>query len=870
MRSDTGAIHLPTGTVTFMFTDVEGSTTILRELGDARFADLLGTHSRIIRGEIAEHGGTEVGSEGDSHFAVFSSAVEAVRAVVRIQHAMVAATAEYKLLRVRAGLHTGAAVLGGDNYVGVAVNLASRISNSGHGGQIVISEATAQLIMGHLDRGLSVRSLGRYRLAGFSEPTAIHQIVIEGVDNDFPPLRATPVESRLPRSSTDFVGRAEEIERGVSILQDHRLLTLTGPGGTGKTRLALELARRLEPQYAEGAFFVALASINDSELLPMTTLEALGLKIAGGTDPLQHLKRFLIDREILLVLDNYEHLREGTPFVSELLATAPRVSMIATSRSPLRLAGERELAVPPLSTPEGNSFASAAQADGVRLFMSRAMAVQPAFELSDTNVATVAAITRSLDGLPLAIELAASRLRTFTPELVLERLSNQMLSSPSADLPPRQQTIVNAIGWSYDLLDDEGKQLFEKLSVFGGSFGFDHAEQVVGGGPGFLDGIAELVDQSLLRQSTTSGSQRFRMLTVIKDFAYAALVARGNDRDMLDRHAAVYLQLANEASSEILTSRQLEWLGRLSDDHDNLRAAFDYAISIRDVDTALGLSGSLWRFWQIRGHLTEGRHRIQQALDLPLPFEPVLRAQALIGLGSLSYWQGDWEGMLDPYNEALELARKIRDDEQVAEALYNLSFGVGYAGDFESAFALLYESLELSQRSGRGLGVARAHWGIGNLAVYQDNWELALSSFLKAIKEFSSIDAPFDLGWAWFMLAHTYLKTDELTEAKTPLAEALAIFAEVEDVSALALIFEFMGVLTFLTGDENRAQYFVGAAQRLKADTGVAIADVDLNQYEELADLEMKRAGEGLALYEEGLNASLEAVAGAALEMLPA
>jgi predicted ATPase len=772
-------------------------------------------------------------------------------------------------LRVRIGLHTGNGVLGGDNYVGVDVHRASRISDSAHGGQVLVSDITARLVENHLPEGARLEPLGRYRLTGFPEPSSLHQVVGEGLPAEFPPLRSQRAGSLLPAPLTDFVGRSEEISAGLVVLENHRLLTLTGPGGTGKTRLALEIARTAEPGFADGAYFVALASLTDSALVPMTVLEALQLKTAGGIDPMEHLTRHLADRSVLLVLDNFEQLLEGAPVVSELLAASPGLSVIVTSRSPLRVRGERELPVPPLGVPStGDDVSTIVQSDGVRLFVSRAEAVRPDFSLDDENIETVSAITRSLDGLPLAIELAASRLRSLTPELVLERLGNQLLAAQASDLPARQQTIVNAIGWSYDLLDESSKILFEELSVFSGSFGLEQAELVCSDLQDVLDGLSELVEQSLVRQTSTTGEPRYRMLSVIREFAYAALVARGGDRKLLDRHASVYLALARRADPEILTSRQQQWLTRLSEDHDNLRAAFDHAIATHDETTALGLAGCLWRFWQIRGHLIEGRRRVETALALSAGSDPLLQARALTGLGGILYWQGEWEAMLEPYAEALELSRLDGDEEAISEAMYNLSFARGYDGDLEGAEELLHESLELSERIARPIGVGRAEWGLANMGVYREDYSESIDRLHRAVSMFSGLDAPFDLGWSWFMLAHTYHKRGESDLAREPLRNALEIFSTVGDVSALALIFGLLAALMVTDSQSELAAFFTGAAHRVESDTGVAIGDVDLNRYPEMVEFLDNLDLASRASFEEGTNVSTDVVVERAFQTL--
>jgi predicted ATPase len=724
-----------------------------------------------------------------------------------------------------------------------------------------VSDVTASLVEAQLPTTTSIRPLGRYRLSGFAEPASIFQISVDGLSEDFPALRTARAASQLPASLSDFVGRVDEIASALAILAQHRLLTLTGPGGTGKTRLSLEIARQAEPNYADGAYFVSLASLRDVDLIPATILDEIKVIRAGTVDPWEHLKRQLESRQMLMILDNFEQLTEGSSMVGDLLAAAPELVLIVTSRSPLRVAGERELPVPPLGVPgEGQRVARAEDADGVRLFVNRAEAVRPDFSLDDGNVAVVSQIVRSLDGLPLAIELAASRLRSLTPELVLDRLGNQLLTSRSADLPARQQTIVNAIGWSYDLLVDVRKRLLEELSVFSGSFGLNEAELVCMDHPDVLDGITELVEQSLLRQLSASGEPRFRMLTVIREFAYGALVTRGADRDVLDRHADVYLGLAERADVEILTSRRQQWLERLSSDHDNLRAAFDHAVTIGDADRALRLTGSLWRFWQMAGYLREGLQRLETALGMSGPSAPASRARALTAMGGLLYWQGEWEATLAPYREALEIYREVGDTAEIADAVYNLSFPVSHTADLDAAESLLRESLVLSESIDRKIGVGRAFWGLGNVDVFREEWDSAIEANKRAVEEFSQLDAPYDLGWAWFMLGHTNIRKGATEEAIPPTSNSLDLFADVGDVSALALIIDLVSELMLVSSDRESASYFAGAQTRIKVDTGIGISDAEVNQYPGVKEFYKSMDDLDRASFDEGYNAPLDDV----------
>ena len=849
---------LPTGRLTFMFTDIEGSTRTLQQIGDEAFAELIRKHHGVIRKALEQGGGIEVSTEGDSFFAVFPDVIEAVQTAAQIQIELAKQSAFWSApVSVRLGLHTGVGMLGGDNYVGVDVNKASRVASAAHGGEVLLSDSVGQIVRAARGDDATL-SLGRYKLAGFAEAEMLHRLVAPGLESAFPPPRARHADSRLPAPATEFVGREDEIVQGVEAIRMSRLVTLTGPGGTGKTRLAIEIARRLELEIPDGVAFVSLASLNDADLVIGAILEVLELQIAGGVDPTERLTRYLSERRVLLVLDNLEQLHDVGWVVSRLLEGAPGLRVLATSRVPLRLGAEREIQVPPLEVPQDDAPQEAiAQVAGVRLFMARATAVRPGFELTPENTTTVAGIARSLEGLPLAIELAASRMRSLTPEIILERLGNQLLAAPASDVPARQQTIVNAIGWSYDLLTPRVRMVFEELSVFSGSFGLTEAEIVCGQQEDVLDCLIDLVEQSLLRQTETSGDPRFRMLTVIRDFGYAALVARGDEAEVAARHSRVYSEMAQQAAQEILTSRQLIWLSALGNDHDNLRAAFDRALAGDDQDTALAIAASLWRFWQITGRLDEAEDRLRAALGKSSGGDPPLRARALTGLGGILYWKGVWDDTIEPYREALEIHLALGDQVGTAEALYNLSFPRGYTGDYEEAERLLRESLELSEEIGWTLGVGRAYWALANIASYSKDWELSLQHANKAVEIFSELDAPFDLGWAWYMLAHANIRSMRPEMAREALAAALEIFTLVKDVSALALILETVSYVALLLGDSD-AVYFAGVAQRLKQDTGVQIGDVEVISFPEIREHLVNMSDTARAQFDTGFHANLE------------
>jgi predicted ATPase/class 3 adenylate cyclase len=846
-----------------MFTDVAGSTRLVRQLGDEVFARVLRRHHELVRAVLRDHQGVEVATEGDSFFAVFEDVPEAIAAAAELMRALAAERWEQDIeLPVRVGVHTGSAVMGGDDYVGVDVHRAARISASAHGGQVILSAVTTRLAGDRLPAGAELVELGKYRLADLPDAESLFQLSIDGLPSDFPPPQAADTLSRLPTLLNEFVGRESELAQGAAMLREHRLVTLTGPGGTGKTRLSIELARRLEPEFEDGSYFVPLSTIHDVELIPTAILGELGLTTAGNVDPTEHLTRYLADKQALLVLDNFEQLLSGAALVVTLLGQAPDVKVFVTSRAPLRIMGEREFPVPPLPVPTGGEV-SVDDADrwaSMQLFARRAAAVRPDFELTPGNVATISSIASRLDGLPLAIELAASRMRSLTPELILQRLDNRLLASSGSDLPARQQTIVDAIGWSYDLLEEPTRRLFELCSVFAGSFALTEAERVCrfeDEGIDVFDGLVVLVENSLLLQTESFGEPRFRMLTVIREYGYAALTTRGGEDEMQERHAAAYLEVAEAAEAEILTSRQGHWLERFTADHDNLRAALDWATRNERADIALRLVAALWRFWQIRGHLQEGRQRVEAALDLE-GGDPRARAAALTALGGILYWQGKWEETVEPYSGALKLYQECDDESDITEALYNLSFTHAYAEDYEQARELLDESLRTSERLGLQVGVGRAYWGLGNVAGFQENFDGLIGYMRRATEEFEGLDRPFDLGWAWFMSGYGYQHLGDTKEARRYLLKAMDMFAGVLDVSALTLIFELLAVVSVMEGDGPTAARLGGAAHRLKADTGVAIGDITFNRYPELLEFLAEPDEPTKIAYEEGHRLSVD------------
>jgi predicted ATPase/class 3 adenylate cyclase len=671
---------LPTGTVTFLFTDVEGSTRLVQALGD-QYPELLAAHDAFMRGAIREHGGVEVSTEGDAFFAVFDSPQAAVSAVVAAQRALSACTTwpGHATVRVRMGLHTGEGRHGGDNYVGIDVHRAARIAAAAHGGQVLLSEATRAMIEGSEPPGVGLRELGPFRLKDLDEPMRLHQLAIDGLEADYPPPRARRLGS-LPTPRTSFVGREAVLGELRELLPTTRLLLLAGPGGAGKTRLGLELARSVADEYADGAFFVPLEAITDSQLVASAILQSLDVP-PGSRHAEETLRETLAPMRVLLVLDNLEQIPGAGGVVDDLLQTAPGLKVVATSRVALRVYGEQEYHVPPLSLPDTAQAPEAlAGYEGVALFVERARASRPDFRLTDANAPSVAEICRRLDGLPLAIELAAARIRMLGPEAILVRLDKRLrlLENQAPNLPARQRSMRGAIEWSYALLNESEQRLLDRLSVFAGGWDLAAAEAVCDPagelGLDMLDGIGSLLDKSLVNRREEAVEPRFTMLQTIQEYGRERLVASGELDAVARRHAEYLRGIVESAEPGFVGADPKACVARIAPDQDNIRAALSWSIEQDEGQVGLRIAAAVWRLWQLRGQLAEGRRFLDALLDLPSAAEPTAtRAQALTASGSIMYWQGD-PAAGERYREALSVFESLGDEAGIAESLSNIGF----------------------------------------------------------------------------------------------------------------------------------------------------------------------------------------------------
>ncbi|HEV8596927.1 MAG TPA: tetratricopeptide repeat protein, partial [Candidatus Dormibacteraeota bacterium] len=808
---------LPTGTVTFLFTDIEGSTRLMQELGDA-YVPLQVVHHELLRNAFRSNDGRELRTEGDSFFCVFASAVDACQAAATAQRSF----AQHPwpkggAIRVRVGLHTGEAPLMGDEYIGLDVHHAARIAGAAYGGQILVSEATSALVGDSLPSGLRLRDLGTHRLRDLARTERLFQLVVEGVPDTFPALRTldgTP--NNLPTQLTSFVGRDEVVASAKQVLRRSRLMTLTGPGGIGKTRLSLQVAAESIDQFPDGVYFIALSAVRDADLVPSAITQALSIPVSGNKMPLDAVMEHLRNKRVLLILDNFEQLlpdAAGTP--SSILKASPDLKIIVSSRAALLAYGEQEFPVEPLHLPDPRSRPSLealSQFEAVKLFIERALAVKPDFHATNENAPAIAGICERVDGLPLAIELAAARIKLFSPQALHSRLEKSLssLGGGSRDLPGRQQTLTGAIAWSWDLLKPPARRLMARFSVFARGAGLEQAEAVCGPddevGGDVVAGLDELADQSLLRRMPDFEEPRLLMLQTIREFAAERLLESGEAESTRDRHAAAFAALAESTEGRLFGEERKRLLDLLERDHDNCRAALDWCISRRRTGLALRLGAGLWRFWQMRGHLREGRARLEAVLALPDVREhPELLKRTLEAAGGIAYWQADMDAAQVWYDECLALTRGTGDKRELANAIYNDSFPrVIGRSDIRAALPLLEEALALYRELDDSPGIARCLWAMGNVHQFLGEYTAAIPPLDEAVDRFRELGEGFGLGWALHTRAIVALDMNEPEAAEPLVAEALALFSKAGDISGITILLRDAAEVARLQGDRPR------------------------------------------------------------------
>jgi predicted ATPase/class 3 adenylate cyclase len=894
----------PTGTLTFLFTDIEGSSRMWERNPQAMQA-ALARHDELLRRAIEHRGGYVFKTVGDAFCCAFLTAPDALEAALEIQRRLLSSEwEETGPLRVRMALHMGTAEERDGDYFGPAVNRVARLLSAAHGGQVLLSAATHEMVRDQLPAGVNLAEQGEHRLKDLFRPERIFQLSAPDMPSEFPPLRTLDAyRNNLPLQPTPLIGREKEVSEVCDLLRgdETRLLTLTGPGGIGKTRLALQVAADLLEDFPEGTFFAPLATLSEADLLLAALAETLGVKETAEQPLDEILKDYLKERRLLLVLDNFEQVLGAAPTVTGLLAGAPGLKVLATSRAPLGLYGEHVFPVPPLTLPNLKRpppLERLTQYEAVGLFVERARAIKPDFKVTNESAPAVAEICVRLDGLPLAIELAAARITMLPPRAMLQRLGTRLklLTGGARDLPERQRTLRATIEWSFALLDEDEQVLFGRLAVFSGGRTLEAIEAICDAEGDLpvdaFEGVSSLVDKSLIRQEEGPGGEpRFVMLETVHEFAREKLQESGEAEEIKRTHAQYFLTLAEEGYPELRGPDQLEWLERLEAEHDNMRAALSWALERKEAEVALRLGGALSWFWSVRGYYAEGRRWLEEALAMEGRMSPEVRAMALAMTGALALQQGDLDRAKEACEEGLELlahegreaseaklillamlgsvalergehgqathlveeslalSRQMSDTWWLASSLANLALVIHSQGDYARATELYEQSMELFVEQGDKQSLAFCLNNLARVGYSQGDLGRATQLTEQGVAVSRELGSRGDVALGLCNLGWIALLQDNLGKAADLYRESLSLSWDTGLNPIVQSVLEGLACLAGVKGDTERAARLWGAAQVLHETKDIP-RDTDFLA-EADARISLVRSGMGEEAWEE-------------------
>ena len=907
--------NLPTGTVTFLFTDIENSTPLWEKHPQA-MKSALAKHDSLVHSFSLLHNGRIIKTTGDGFLVAFATATDAVQAAIHAQQAIQKDAWDDVAIKVRMGIHTGEAELRDGDYFGGTLNLAARIMSIGHGGQILISETTLQIAQEHLSADVSVTDLGEHRLKGLSKVERIFQISTLELQQEFPALKSlTHKSNNLPTQLTSFIGRERELDEAQSILENARLLTLIGPGGTGKTRLSIQLGAQLLSNFKDGVWLVEFAPISDPSLVMQTIASVFDIGEVPGAPLKMLVHDFVREKHLLLILDNCEHLVEASARVAdEILHVAPKVKIIVSSREALGINGETVYRVPSLSTPNQDEVTKEAALgfESVMLFVERASASNPKFHLTDENASFVAQICSRLDGIPLAIELAASRITVFSPEQIAKRLDDRfkLLTGGSRTALPRQQTLRALIDWSYGLLSEGEQPLLRRLSVFAGGWTFEAAETICNN-VDVLEHLPQLVNKSLVTVNDEGGEPRYFLLETIRQYAREKLLEGGEGEGTRERHLAYFLEMAETAFPEMLTrEKELQWIRKLEIEYDNIRVAINWGIANNPIAT-MRLVRSLTYLFIVTSYAMEG-HRWGKAVleqvnllvangKILTAEEEIHMARLIAAMSIMSFSMGDnqatameaeqattllrtlgdkwtlaltlayhsagklatgkFKEAIASVDEVLELAEELGDNYILASALSAAS-GVEFMvrRDFDKTDALLEKAGELFKEHGSRWSYAITVYGFGSLLRLQGRFQKAREKYKIAMETMQAMDSMRNVVMIKSDLAHILRQEGNYPEAISSYRETINEWQRMGHRAAVAHQMECLAFMAKSQEQVEKATKLLGAAEALRQKIGIAMAPYEREEYErEVADLKANMDGKEFAsLWAEGRSLSME------------